>query len=104
MSYMNKLEETLRHLVNAINSECSHDEIIKKQKLFTQAVEDAMDSFKKGGITVEVSQALPHVMYNWVVNELPIEIQNISKIRDTRKQLILFQNTITHILHPQEKD
>ena len=100
---MVKMEKSLRSLLDAIQSEQSHDILIKLQLEFTRVIEEAMASFKKGDITVEVSQALPHVMYSWAVEELPEQIRDLERIPSIKKQLILFQNTIDHILHPKEK-
>ena len=102
MSVLDQMEEKLISLLNAIEKGDSMDNLIQNQRNFTRAVEIAMGAFQQGKIKVDVSQALPKVMYGWAVDELPIEIKNIEKLSSIKNQLILFQNTIENILRPKE--
>jgi len=96
------MEEKLLSLLNSIENRESMEILIQNQRNFTRAVEIAMGAFQQGKIKVDVSQALPKVMYGWAVNELPIEINNSEKLSSIKNQLILFQNTIENILRPKE--
>ncbi|MFX1276425.1 MAG: hypothetical protein ACFFBP_17180 [Promethearchaeota archaeon] len=102
MSILKKLEENLQILLTSINDEESIEKILENQQNFTRVIEDAMEAFQKGNIKVDVSQALPKVMYGWAVNELPNEIKNPEKHARVKNQLILFMNTIENILRPEE--
>jgi hypothetical protein len=102
MSVIDQMEQKLLSLLNSIENRESMEMLIQNQRNFTKAVEIAMGAFQQGKIQVDVSQALPKVMYGWAVNELPIEIKNIEKLSSIKNQLILFQNTIETILRPRE--
>ena len=102
MNVLDQMEEKLLSLLNSIDNSDSMEILIKNQQNFTKAVEIAMGAFQQGKITVDVSQALPKVMYGWAVNELPIDIKNNEKLSSIKNQLILFQNTIENILRPKE--
>ena len=98
---MEKMDELIHELIDTINKKLNHKKIIEIQQKFTQIINDAMNAYKKGEITVNV-KSLPLVMYEWAANELPIEIQNHNNFKKIKNQLVLFHNTIEHILNPHE--
>ena len=102
MSALDQMEEKLLSLLNSIDNGESMEILVQNQRNFTKAVEIAMAAFQQGTIKVDVSQALPKVMYGWAVNELPTEINNTEKLSNIKNQLILFHNTIENILRPKE--
>ncbi|MGQ4876613.1 MAG: hypothetical protein ACP6IY_21310 [Promethearchaeia archaeon] len=94
--------DKIDRLINLIDNNQSKDDIIAAQKEFTQTVEEAMVAFKNGKITVDISKALPLVMYNWVVEELPSKIVDPENYKDIKRELILFKSNITIVLNPAE--
>ena len=88
MSLLNQMEKKLLSLLNSIENNESKEILIKNQQEFTRAVEIAMNAFQQGKIQVDVSQALPKVMYAWAINELPVEIKNPEKIFSINQALL----------------
>jgi hypothetical protein len=102
LSYIKRIEETLKKLVKAIDDESSQEKLSILQKDFSQAVKQAMKKFQKGKISVKTSESLPLVMFYWVTEKLPIEIQDQKNLSSIKNELILFDNTINQILKPEE--
>lgn len=72
------------------------------QRAFVQSVQAAMDAYKAGEIQVE-TRALPDVMYDFVLNDMP---DLCAADRDTLililKKLRLFLNTMDLLVCPTE--
>ena len=102
MGLIDDMLSKLEALVEELSSCSSVDSCIPIQKDFTQIVEEAMRIFKEGKITVDV-KGLPLPMYFWATEELPEKIKDPKNIKSIRNQLILFKNSILHILNPEER-
>ena len=101
---MSLIEEMLSEvdiLIREVSNCSSVESCLLVQKNFTSVVEKAMEAFKAGRIHVDV-KALPLPMYFWATEELPEKIKNPENYNSIRNQLILFKNSIKHILNPRE--
>ncbi len=93
--------QALAGLHKAIKSALSLEKVRIAQESFTMIVEEAMQAYRARRVQVDL-RALPEVMYNWAVVELPLQARNTSNYPRIQQQLELFKNIIDHLLYPRE--
>ena len=101
MGIIDEMLSEVENLIREVSNCESVESCFPIQDRFTSIVEQAMKDFKEGKIQVDV-KALPLPMYFWATEELPAKIKDPENLESIKTQLILFKNSILHILNPKE--
>ncbi len=98
------VRESCRRLIEQLERGADCDELLVAQREFEQAVDDAMDAYRRGEIRVD-AVALPELMYEFVKTELPMLCRGDSAMRTRALQRArLFLNTMDLVVAPVEVD
>jgi hypothetical protein len=100
---LQKIRESAGLLLAALDTR--EQQIIQEaQENFSEAVEEAWQSYQKGDIETQVGgQALPRSMYLYATRELPQEVVHLRRWSTVERELTSFVRTMDRILLPTEK-
>ncbi|GEM_PF-1239031 len=97
-----KMHETLDQLLKTIG-EGDAQKAKEAQERFTQAVEEAWQSYQEGKITTHVrGKAIPRLIYLYVIHELPKVITDPKRWPEIVKELHSMEQITRTVVTPEE--
>ncbi len=101
MAVIGAMEEEARNLLETLERG-DREAVRTAQQRFAQAVEESWRRYQEGKVVVAV-RGLPRVMYQWVMEELPRQVQDPARWPEARRELARFLRTVQWVVEPEEQ-